>query len=524
MNQQEANKLGLKTILFDFVDPSTQGTTWGLGGTCVNVGCIPKKLMHQASLHGENVLATRDYGWNFGKLNDPMIEDDEELHKNFISHFKWEKLVQSVQTYIKSLNFGFRSELREVGIPYVNAMAAFWDKNTLIYTNKKADLQKAFESNQIDDSLGKITADNIIIATGGRPTFLTDEMCLNCAKYAISSDDLFSLKKPPGKTLVLGGGYIGIECAGFLAGLGFPVTLMNRSRPLRIYDKDCSDVVLNYMKEIQKIEIIPNALPYEIQKNEETGKLLIKWRESGDGPERQEEFDTFLVAIGRTANTRSLNLERAGVVINERNLKVKGGYNNEFEQTSVSNIYALGDVLDQAPELTPVAIKSGRFLAHRIAERRKNPDAKMEDMKKYLMNYEQIPTTIFSPIEYGFVGLSEEEARKKYGDENIECYHSTFTPLEESVLTRMNKEAMYIRKKSYAKLVVNKLDDERVLGVHFVGPNAGEVIQGYAVALRANVTKRVFDDTIGIHPTTSEEFTLMRITKSSGESSEKTSC
>jgi len=214
------------------------------------------------------------------------------------------------------------------------------------------------------------------------------------------------------------------------------------------------------------------------------------------------EVNTVLLAIGRDPCTRNLFLDKAGVRLSKSG-KILA---NDADQTSASNIFAIGDVAEGRPELTPVAIHAGHLLAKRLAEG-----------STILTDYEKVPTTVFTPLEYGCVGLSEEDAIKKYGADDIEVYHTNFQPLEVNLPKRDEN-------KSYCKLVCLKSENERVVGFHYVGPNAGEVTQGFALGIKMGATKTDFDSTIGIHPTSAETFTTMNITKSSGKSSLKTGC
>lgn len=209
-----------------------------------------------------------------------------------------------------------------------------------------------------------------------------------------------------------------------------------------------------------------------------------------------------LYAIGRYAVTKDLHLEKVGVKVNANNGKIIA----HNEQTSVSNIFAIGDVLDGKLELTPVAIQAGKLLARRLFAN-----------SKAQMDYTNVPTTVFTPIEYGSIGYSEEAAIAKYGEEKIEVYHSYYTPLEWTVGEKGDNLC-------YAKLVCNKEDNERVIGFHVVGEHAGEVTQGFALALKLGATKEHFDATVGIHPTSAEEFTVLHITKRSGEDPLKSTC
>lgn len=221
-----------------------------------------------------------------------------------------------------------------------------------------------------------------------------------------------------------------------------------------------------------------------------------------DGDEVEEVYDTVFCATGRVPITKALNLEAAGVTA-----RVDGKIDAVNEQTNVPHIYAIGDVLYNRPELTPVAIAAGKLLASRLY----NGATKA-------MDYESIATTVFTPLEYGAIGLSEEDAIAKYGEANVEVYHSKFTPLEWTVPEHRHEV------QAFAKLVVNKADNNRVVGFHYAGPNAGEVTQGFSVAIKMGATYENFHSTIGIHPTVAEEFTTMDVTKSSGASADKGGC
>jgi len=193
-----------------------------------------------------------------------------------------------------------------------------------------------------------------------------------------------------------------------------------------------------------------------------------------------------------------------------------------LKKTSVNNIYALGDCLDTVPELTPVAMKSARNLVHRI-HLQKNGKANTPEYQRFIMDYKDFPTTVFTPLEYSCVGYAEERAIEVFGEENIQVYHSKFTPVEEDITMRTHPvDGDTLKMKGYAKIICNKKDDERVVGFHYAGPSAGEVMQGFAVAIKLGVTKRDLDRTVGIHPTSAEEFVLLRKTKD--EDPEKTSC
>ena len=468
---------GPKVAVCDFVKPSPPGTTWGLGGTCVNVGCIPKKLMHQASLLGEGMHDAKSYGW----------EVPEAKHN-------WETMVTNVQMHIKSLNFGSRSDLMTEGVKYYNAYATFTDANTVTAVDKKGKTHT-------------LTADKFVVATGGRPRYPDIP---GAKEHCITSDDVFAMKTPPGKTLVVGASYVALECAGFINGVGFDTTVMMRSIPLRGFDQQMAGHIKTYMEETAKIKFLEGAVPTAVELTD-GGRKKVTWQLK-DGTTASDEYDTVLLAIGRNVCTDAIGLDAAGVKVNPRSGKVPV---SATEQTNVPHIYALGDIIDgealdppsALTELTPVAIQAGRLLASRL----------FVDGFEGKMDYGLVPTTVYTPIEYGSCGLAEEDAIAKLGEKNVEVYHSYFKPLEWTVPHRGDNAC-------YAKIICDLTDSERVIGLHVCGPNAGEMTQGFAVAMRCGATKADFTNTVGIHPTTAEEFTILSVSKRSGDSAEKAGC
>jgi thioredoxin reductase (NADPH) len=469
---------GARVALFDFVKPSPQGTKWGLGGTCVNVGCVPKKLMHYAGLIGEALHDAHAFGWKVG-VNDAGEPVDVE--------FDWMQLMSNTVSHVKSLNFAYKGGLKSANVNYINGLARFDGEHTLAYTDKK--------KNEFS-----ITAANILIATGGRPNYPDIP---GAREFGITSDDLFYLKKPPGKTLCVGAGYISLECAGFIKEIGFDTTVVYRSIALRGFDRDCADKITEVMA-ANGVKFIEKYLPESITKNED-GKLVVTMAPQVAGQEKRVEiFDTVLFAVGRTADTAGLDLAKAGLVADKW-----GKFESDGETTNVSHIYAVGDVLAGRMELTPVAIQAGELLAKRLfggATKR--------------MDYDMIPTTVFTPSEYGCVGYSEEDAHKKFGAENVETYLWQWSTLEHQAAHRLKHKS--IRKdivdtmppNCLAKVVVLKNENEKVVGFHFVGPNAGEVTQGFAIAVKAGATKDMFDDIVGIHPTDAEAFCTLEVKRS----------
>jgi len=474
---KEAAKYGAKVACLDFVKPSPAGTTWGLGGTCVNVGCIPKKLMHQAGILGESFSDAREFGW-----------------KMQTQGHDWGKMVGSIQDHIGSLNFGYRTALRENNVTYMNAYGSFVDAHTINATKKNGKVET-------------ITADRFIIAVGGRPRYLDVPGAQECA---ITSDDVFSLPSAPGKTLCVGASYISLETAGFLTALGYETSVAVRSIVLRGFDQEISENIKGYM-ERHGTRFMMDSEPSAFEKLP-SGKIKVTVKNTMFGNTFDEEFDTVVLAVGRDAVTSGLCLDKAGVAVNPKNGKIPGV--DGGETSNVPHVYAIGDVLDTRPELTPVAIKAGVRLAKRLYGGGKEQ-----------MDYDMIPTTVFTPLEYGTIGFSEEDAAKKYGADNIEVYVSYFKPLEWTV-NHEEHDGVAVREDNacYSKLITNLADKERVVGFHYLGPNAGEVTQGYAVAMKMGATKEDFDGTVGIHPTVSEEFTILSVTKRSGVDAQKKGC
>uniref|UniRef100_A0A7M4FJE2 thioredoxin-disulfide reductase (NADPH) n=1 Tax=Crocodylus porosus TaxID=8502 RepID=A0A7M4FJE2_CROPO len=447
---KEAATLGKKVMVLDYVVPTPLGTSWGLGGTCVNVGCIPKKLMHQAALLGQALKDSRKFGWQY----------DEQVKHN------WETMVEAIQNYIGSLNWGYRVSLREKTVTYLNAYAEFIEPHKVKATNRKG--QETYH-----------TAERFVLATGERPRYLGIP---GDKEYCITSDDLFSLPYCPGKTLVVGASYVALECAGFLAGIGLDVSVMVRSILLRGFDQEMAERAGAHM-ETHGVKFIRKFVPIQIERLEEgmPGRLKVVARSTEGSDIFEGEYNTVLIAIGRDACTRNIGLDKIGVRINEKNGKIPV---SDEEQTNVPYVYAIGDILDGKLELTPVAIQAGRLLARRLYAG-----------SSIKCDYVNVPTTVFTPLEYGCCGLPEERAVKEYGEHNLEVYHTLFWPLEWTVPNRDNNTC-------YAKIICNKLN--RVIGFHVLGPNAGEITQGFAAAIKCGLTKELLNETIGIHPTSAE--------------------
>eukprot|EP01064_Diplonema_japonicum_P008618 TRINITY_DN1605_c1_g3_i1.p1 TRINITY_DN1605_c1_g3~~TRINITY_DN1605_c1_g3_i1.p1 ORF type:complete len:589 (+),score=114.02 TRINITY_DN1605_c1_g3_i1:118-1884(+) len=453
-----------KVCCLDFVKPTPIGTKWGFGGTCVNVGCIPKKLFHTAAIHRDAIQHSHYYGADEANAKtEPM---------------NWERARENIQMHIKSLNFGSVAELRTGNVKYKNSLGAFIDPHTVECTNKKGVKET-------------ITGRRILLAMGGRPKYPDIP---GAKEFGITSDDVFSLEKSPGKTLVVGASYIALECAGFLTGMGYDATVLMRSIPLRGFDQQIAEKICDFMAE-EGTKFIKGATPTSLEKNDD-GTITTTLSNG-------EKFisDTVLFAVGRVPDA-SINLEAAGVKTAPSGKIIT----NTADRTSASHIYAIGDVIEGGLELTPVAIQAGRLLT-----------ARLYDGQAGLMNQNTVPTTVFTPLEYGVCGYAEEDAVKEFGESAIEVYHTNFKPLEWTVAQKPTNAC-------YLKMITLKKDGERVIGFHILTPNAGEILQGVAVAMKAGAKKHHFDDTVGIHPTVAELMTTMNLTKASGASADQAGC
>ena len=408
-----------------------------LGGTCVNLGCVPKKLMVYASSFSAAAADAEGFGWT---VPTPT--------------FDWATLIANKDREIGRLNGIYQGLLEGSGVRIINGRARLLDRHTV----------------EVDGN--SFTAERILVATGGRP-FKSE---IPGHDLTITSDEIFHLDRQPERIVIAGGGYIAVEFAGILKGMGSDVTLVYRGPLfLRGFDDDVRAALAEEMRK-RGITLLFDTL---IEKIEGTGDALSATTNHGD----VIEADQVLSAMGRLPNTGGLGLEEVGVELTTRGAVVV----NENLESSVSGIYAIGDCIDRVA-LTPVALAEGMAIAETLFN--DNPT---------VVDYTNIPSAVFSQPNIGTVGLTEAEARADGFD--VEIYRSTFRPMVHTMSGRNEKTMM--------KLVVDRKTD-RVLGIHMVGPDAGEIIQGLAVAIKAGATKATFDSTIGIHPTAAEEFVTMR--------------
>lgn len=412
-----------------------------VGGTCVNVGCVPKKVMWFASGVAETLHNASGYGFDVD-----------------IKSFSWKKLVDARENYINGITTWYDSYLKDSKIDYIEGTAKFVDANTL----------------DVDGT--QYTADHIVVSPGGYP-IVPD---IQGAEFGITSDGFFALTEQPKRVAVVGAGYIAVELAGLLNGLGSDVSmLLRRGHFLSGFDVMLRDTLMEGMVE-DGVNIMSKINVQKIVK-EAGNKITIVC----DNGVVLENYDALIWAIGRAPATADLNLESAGIEFDER------GYIpcDDFQNTNVKNIYSVGDVTGRA-QLTPVAIAAARRLSDRL----------FNGMSERKLDYENIPTVMFSHPPIGTIGLTEEQARAEHGDA-VKVYTSSFTAMYHALCPNQQKTAL--------KLVCVGAD-EKVVGCHIIGMGADEMLQGFAVAIKMGATKEDFDNTVAIHPTSSEELVTMR--------------
>ena len=416
--------------------------SWSLGGTCVNRGCVPKKLMMYASRFPKQFKAMTGYGWG-------PVE----------SQFDWNKLTTAVNNEVNRLSGIYENMLNKANVTIFPHYARFLNAHTLEVGEQK------------------VTADKILIAVGGTPV----RPPIAGIEHAITSDDIFHLKEQPRHAVILGGGYIGCEFACILNGLGTQVTQVIRAdKILRGFDEDIRSEIQAAMQ-TSGINILTNTQVQSFTKTAHGVDICVQ-------TEKHEDHIladvVSLAALGRKPNIDKLGLENPRVELMAGAIAVQ-----KYSITAEPNIYAVGDCTDKV-NLTPVAIVEGRAFA----------DTQFGGQSR-TMSYDNIPTAVFTTPEAGTVGATETEAIEQYGEDGIKVYRSKFRPM---FYTLPN-----IQTKTLMKLIVHR-ESDRVLGAHMVGDDAGEIIQGVAIAVKMGATKADFDATVAIHPSAAEEFVTMR--------------
>jgi len=432
-----------------------------LGGTCVNVGCVPKKVMYCAA-NIANVLRhdAKHYG----------LSGDE----NSFETVDWKKLKSRRDAYVKRLNGIYENGLARSGVEFVSGYASFVDPNTVKVDISGSSLRQS----------KTFSAKYVLIATGGYPSMPPGE---GIEEHCINSNGFFELETLPKSVVVVGAGYVAVELSGVLNSLGAETHLVVRKQcALRSFDPMISEELNNEMMK-SGILIHRNTNGVEKIELDNSGKKNVTLN-NGDVI---YGVDVVLMATGRLPNTQGLNLDRVGVNLNNKSYIQVDKYSN----TSVSSILALGDVCGNV-ELTPMAIAAGRRLADRLFGSNQFHDAKV--------SYENVPTVVFSHPTIGTIGLTEPEAIAKYGQENVKIYKSKFTNLYYGIFDMEPSD----KPKTSMKLVCADAE-EKVVGLHIIGMAADEMLQGFGVAIKMGATKADFDSCIAIHPTGAEELVTM---------------
>lgn len=408
-----------------------------LGGTCVNVGCVPKKLFVYASHFSEEVQTASGFGWKIDK-----------------TEFNWPTLIKNKNKEIERLNGIYENLLDNAGVEIINGTASLVDANTVAVGDKQ------------------YTAKYILIASGGWPNIPN----IPGAGHSISSNEAFYLTELPKSIVIVGGGYIAVEFAGIFNGMGVDTTLVYRGDLfMKGFDNEIRQTLAEEMQK-KGIKLLFNT---NINKIEKADTNLIAKLDN----QTELNVDTIMYAIGRHPRIEGLGIDKLNIDTQKNGaIIVDSNY-----QTSIKGIYAIGDVTDRV-NLTPVALAEGMFLANHL----------FNDKQK-IVDYDNIPTCVFSQPNLGTVGLTEEQAIEQGYD--VSVYASKFTPMKYSLAENNEKTLM--------KIIIDK-PSNKVLGVHMLGPDAGEIMQGIAIAIKAGATKAIFDQTIGIHPTAAEEFVTMR--------------
>ena len=410
---------------------------WDLGGTCVNRGCVPKKLYSFSSHFSDDFDLMESFGWSTSKIK-----------------FSWEKLVKNKKKELLRLNDIYLSLLKNSGVKIYKNYASFLDKNSLIVGKEKVFSKK------------------ILIAVGSKPKRLG----FSAFKSIKTSDEIFDINELPKKLLILGGGYIAVEFASIFNGLGVNTTINIRSRQiLKGFDYGMVGKLMNQMQ-IKGVKIKSGCFPTEIYKRGK--KFAVSYKDGS-----LDEYDLVLEAVGREPNLDKLGLKNVGIKVNENSSIVVDNY----FRTSQKNIYAIGDVIDRI-QLTPVAISEAMNLVHNLLNK-----------KKLRFNYKNVPTAVFTNPNFACVGMTEEIARKKI--KNIRVFTTEFRPLRFS----MSK----LKEKVFIKMIINS-KNQKILGLHYIGENAAEIIQGFAIAIVNGLKKSDIEKTIGIHPTSAEEIVTLK--------------
>ncbi|TVY18308.1 Glutathione reductase [Lachnellula arida] len=428
-----------------------------LGGTCVNVGCVPKKITWNAAAIAETIHQAKAYGFSV----------------NHTAPFDWTYFKNKRDAYIKRLNGIYEKNLGNDKVEYIHGRAHLTGKN-------EAEIV-------LDDGTKQtVKAKKILLATGGHPTIPQN---IPGSEHGVTSDGFFEIEKQPKKVALVGAGYIAVEFAGMFNALGTETHLFIRhDKFLRTFDPMIQDAIV---KEYERagVHIHKNSSQSRVEKDSKTGKLTIHYKDStGEG--KLEDVDDLVWAIGRSPEVEDLGLEKAGVKQSKNGQIIA----DEYQNTNVENIYSLGDVVGKI-ELTPVAIAAGRKLSDRLFGPEKFKNSKLD--------YDLVPSVVFAHPEVGSIGLTEPQAVEKYGKDNIKVYNTSFTAMYYAMMEPEDKGPTRYK-------LICEGPNEKVIGLHILGLGSGEMLQGFGVALKMGATKADFDSCVAIHPTSAEELVTLK--------------
>ncbi|KAG6007892.1 GTP-binding protein gtr1 [Claviceps maximensis] len=443
-----SSKFGAKTLV---VEASR------LGGTCVNVGCVPKKVTYNAAAIAETIHDAKAYGFSVEQT----------------APFDWTTFKKKRDAYIQRLNGIYERNLGNDKVEYLHGWGRLVSKNQV-------------EVTQDDGSKVLINAKKILLAVGGRPS---SPPSIPGAELGVNSDGFFDIDKQPKKVAIVGAGYIAVEFAGMFNALGTETHLFIRHKTfLRNFDPMIQETVTNEYERLG-VHLHKESQASKIEKGA-NGKLTVTYKDAQGNESSISDVDHLIWAVGRVPETDKIGLKEVGVKLNEKGHVVV----DEYQNSSVDGIYALGDATGQV-ELTPVAIAAGRKLAHRLFG-----PAEFSTLK---LDYQNIPSVVFSHPEVGSIGLTEPQAIEKYGKDNIKVYKTSFTAMYYAMMEPEQKGPT-----SYKLIVTGR--EEKIVGLHIMGLGSGEMLQGFGVAIKMGATKADFDSCVAIHPTSAEELVTLK--------------
>ncbi|KAG6037952.1 GTP-binding protein gtr1 [Claviceps citrina] len=443
-----SSKYGAKTMVVEAAR---------LGGTCVNVGCVPKKVTYNAAAIAETIHDAKAYGFSVEQT----------------APFDWPTFKNKRDAYIKRLNGIYERNLGNDQVEYLHGWGRLVSKNQV-------------EVTQDDGSKVLVRAKKILVAVGGRPG---SPPSIPGAELGINSDGFFDIAVQPKRVAIVGAGYIAVEFAGMFNALGTETHLLIRHKTfLRNFDPMIQEAVTNEYDRLG-VHLHRESQASRIEKGAD-GKLTVTYKDAQGNESSIPDVDHLIWAVGRVPETDKIGLQEVGVKLNDKGHVVV----DEYQNTSVDGIYALGDVTGQV-ELTPVAIAAGRKLAHRLFG-----PAEFSALK---LDYANVPSVVFSHPEVGSIGLTEPQAMERYGKDNIKVYKTAFTAMYYAMMDPDQKGPT-----SYKLIVTGP--EEKVVGLHIMGLGSGEMLQGFGVAIKMGATKADFDSCVAIHPTSAEELVTLK--------------